>query len=127
MPDPSVQPPEGLRQELISVVADRFAVSSFHGPFVDIDATPVNVVDAVLAALLDACEIRERWGTRWTLADGRTADGVVVEPRGGGDGAGLADFGEPRGAPPSLRSSNPSGVGVPVPGERETLVADADR
>jgi hypothetical protein len=67
--DHSVRPPEGLRRELISMVADRFAVSSFRGPFVDIDATPVNVVDAVLAALFDVCEVRERWGTRWTYAD----------------------------------------------------------
>jgi hypothetical protein len=64
MAEGSVQPPEGLREELISMVADRFAVSSFHGPFVDIDATPVNVVDAVLAALFDACEVREQWGVR---------------------------------------------------------------
>jgi hypothetical protein len=75
VPDPSVQPPGGLREELVSVVADQFAVGAFHGAFVDIDATPTSVVDLVLSALFDACEVRERWGTRWTYADGeqRTA------------------------------------------------------
>jgi hypothetical protein len=54
------------------MVADRFAASSFHGPFVDIDATPVNVVDAVLAALFDACEVRDEWGVHNTWPDGRS-------------------------------------------------------
>jgi hypothetical protein len=86
VPDPSVQPPEGLRKIIVERLADRFAHGKpDDGMFVRFTAedgysslrgvTPAEAVDAVLAALFDACEVRERWGTRWTYADGeqRTA------------------------------------------------------
>jgi hypothetical protein len=79
MPDPSVQPPEGLRHILAEAEgARRNGVASDGRGWFRTAADRVDcyaVADAVLAALLDACEIRERWGTRWTLADGgkRTA------------------------------------------------------
>jgi hypothetical protein len=70
VPDPSVQPPEGLRKIAKSAVEEF--VQIWNGEFGDVTET---IADAVLAALFDACEVRERWGTRWTYADGeqRTA------------------------------------------------------
>jgi hypothetical protein len=79
VPDPSVQPPEGLRKIIAEAEgARRNGVASDGRGWFRTDADRMDcyaVADAVLAALFDACEVRERWGTRWTYADGeqRTA------------------------------------------------------
>jgi hypothetical protein len=118
--DHSVRPPEGLRRELISMVA-------------------VAVRRPVASTAPSSTSTRRRstssmrcwplWSTSaryasagvpaWTYADSERRVAWWSEPRGGGDGAGLADFGEPRGAAPSLRSSSPESVGPELPARAE--------
>jgi hypothetical protein len=72
-----VQPPEGLRK----IAAE--ALAKFWNESIANIGEPVETLyhsddaqesaDAVLAALFDACEVRERWGTRFS---GSTADDV---------------------------------------------------
>jgi hypothetical protein len=93
VPDPSVQPPEGLRKILIEKFIARgdyrtekdtpdcpncgegcagHEEETYHytcGEVVPCSCA-TDAVDAVLAALFDACEVRERWGTRWTNSAG---------------------------------------------------------
>jgi hypothetical protein len=62
----SVQPPDGLRKIAKSAVEEFVQV--WNGEFGDFTEA---IADAVLAALFDACEVREQWGVRNTWPDGR--------------------------------------------------------
>jgi hypothetical protein len=74
VPDPSVQPPEGLRK----IAAE--ALATFWNESIANIGEPVETLydsddaqesaDAVLAALFDACEVRDEWGVHNTWPDG---------------------------------------------------------
>jgi hypothetical protein len=68
VPDPSVQPPEGLRKIIAEAEgARRNGVASDGRGWFRTDADRMDcyaVADAVLAALFDACEVREQFGVR---------------------------------------------------------------
>jgi hypothetical protein len=61
VPDPSVQPPEGLREIVATAINSAQATPCDHDElFKDFGLVcPGHLADAVLAALFDACEVRE--------------------------------------------------------------------
>jgi hypothetical protein len=82
MAEGSVQPPEGLIREVAlrmcsvepetkRVVGTITMITGFHGSTKPCEWC-LGDAAAVLAALFDACEVREQWGVRNTWPDGRS-------------------------------------------------------
>jgi hypothetical protein len=113
----SVQPPDGLRKIAKSAVEEFVQV--WNGEFGDFTEA---IADAVLAALFDACEVREQWGVRNTWPDGRLETywrGSSLICRGGCPRTTEARLHGGAPAGPSLRSSNPPESVVSYPENQE--------
>jgi hypothetical protein len=85
VPDPSVQPPEGLRKIAAAALAKFWneSIANIGEPveaLYDSDEAQ-DSADAVLAALFDACEVREEWLVTGTVSERVNAVGFRPVPR----------------------------------------------